>query len=184
MTRARSCEGVQLCFCCMEIHNVWLYYWHRVNIFSEFFAGGAVSKSKLTCVTGSVTLTVMYSAATKRTQPAPCGNDRGGDITLCFICYTNCPVAVPFFLAIEICQAVRLLLDFPFHTFLSFFNLHFVYTRADKGGQRENVDLLLCGAMSAHRERQTENPLAWCNWLKEINTLANSYPTEQAKEQV
>lgn len=88
------------------------------------------------------------------------------------------------FFADEICQAVGLLLDFPFYTFLSFFNLHFVYTRADKGGQRENVHLLLCGATSAHQERQTENPLAWCNWLKEINTLANSYPAEQAKEQV
>lgn len=124
-----------------------------------------MSKSKLTCVTGSVSLTVMYSTATKRTQPVPCGNDRGGDITLRFICYTNCPVAVPFFFPFFILQMKSVkrsdfLPDFPFHIFLSFFNLHFVYTRADKGGQQENVHLLLCGATSARRERRTENPLA------------------------
>lgn len=59
------------------MHDVWLCRWQEH--IQRVLAGGAVSKSKLTRVTPSVTLTVMHSAATKkRTQPAPRTNDSSG----------------------------------------------------------------------------------------------------------
>lgn len=98
----------------IKMHDVWLCRWQEH--IQRVLAGGAVSKSKLTRVTPSVTLTVMHSAATKkRTQPAPRTNDSSG---MMFCMLHKRPADFPLLFKTRNCRAVRLLLVLLFPHFL------------------------------------------------------------------
>lgn len=101
-------------------------------------------------------LTVMYSVVTKSTQPALCGNSRGGDIKMRFKHAALEETALPAISFANEMKYVRQFdfVNFPITTFPSASNLHFVYTPSDK-------------TWDLHPEGRMEDSLPWYNNLIE-----------------